>query len=309
VATTAYELLLDGAPAGEDLYGALSTIEVEENVDLPGAIRLHLPVDRTDAGDLTFVGDARLGPFAALAVVTRVEGGGAAAPECVFDGLVLAHKLHLDAGTANATLEVYGQDATWRMNLEEKTREWVDVTDAAVAETIFGDYGITSHPDNASDDSPSHTEANHSLMQRGTDIQFLRNLARRNGKLCRVVCADQPGRWTGVFARPRLDGEPVAVLALNDPGGGTVDALDFSWDVARPSAVRTWQLLFNGAGAATGASGDADDPGLATLDARGLPDFAGRTMTVLLTAPVGDAGELDAAGAVAAARGGLVRPL
>jgi phage protein D len=218
-------------------------------------------------------------------------GGGASGPQCIFDGFVLSHKIHLETGTTNSTLAVWCQDMTWLMNLTEMTREWVDVTDAAVADSIFHDWGIKPSPDNAADDSPSHTEAGHSLMQRGSDIQFLRALARRNGKVCRVACADQPGKRTGFFAKPSLDGEPVATLALNDPEAWTIAALDLDWDVTRPTAVVARQALFTDA-AAAGVAADTSDSGLALLGDRSAADFSGLPMSVLLAAPVDDAGEL-----------------
>jgi len=72
---------------------------------------------------------------------------------------------------------------------------------------------------------------------------------------------------------------------------GTVSELNFDWDVTRPSEVKTRQALFNDDDE-NGASGDTDDSGLSLLEARSLKDFAGRTMTALLTAPVDDAQEL-----------------
>ena len=193
-------------------------------------------------------------------------------PQCIFDGYVLSHKLHLETGITASTLQVWGQDASWLMNLEEKVKEWVDVTDADVANAIFNDYGITPASDNADDDSPSHTEDGHSLMQRASDIQFLRSLARRNGKLCRVVCADKPGQRTGYFAKPKLDGDPVVTLTLNDPQTWTVDALDIEWDVTRPTAVMARQALFNDSDE-DGVSADTSDSGLALLDAQVWPLF------------------------------------
>jgi phage protein D len=210
----------------------------------------------------------------------------------VFDGLILQHRLHLETGAVKSELQVWGQDASWLMNLEEKSKEWVDVTDSAVAASVFGDYGISPAPENSDDDSPSHTESGHSLMQRGTDIQFLRQLARRNGKLCRVACASTPGQYTGYFVRASTDGDPVAALTLNDATAATVSALDFEWDVSRPSAVKASQALFND-DSPDGASGDTDDSGLAPLDQRSLADFAGRPVTMMLAAPVDDAGELS----------------
>src|SRR5713226_13787 len=152
---SSFRLLLDGNPADDTLYASLSSLEVEENVDLPGAIQLNLAVSNSSDGDLTFVNDSGLGPFANLAVVATPEGSDA---QCIFDGYVLSHKLHLETGTTASTLQVWGQDASWLMNLEEKVKEWVDVTDADVANAIFNDpaYGITPSPDNTDDASPSH---------------------------------------------------------------------------------------------------------------------------------------------------------
>ncbi len=284
-----YRLILNGTAADSTLYGDLALLEVEENADLPGAIQLNLPVSRSEAGDLTYVNDDRLQPFANLAVVATAEGK---PDECIFDGYVLAHKLHLETGVTNAALQVWGQDASWLMNLEEKVREWVNVTDASVANTLFGEYGFSPSPDNTEDDSPSHTEDGHSLMQRTSDIQFLRNLARRNGKLCRVACSTTPGQRIGYFAKPKLAGNPVVTLTLNDPVTWVINALDLDWDVTRPSAVKASQALFNDS-SEDGISVETDDAGLNLLDDRSLTSFAGRPMTVLLTTPVDDAGELE----------------
>lgn len=288
MAASSFQLLMDGTAADDAFYPGLASLEVEENIDLPGAIQLRLSVGNSEDGDLTFVNDSRLRPFTNLAVVVTPEGQSG---QCIFDGYVLSHKLHLDRGTTASTLQVWGQDASWLMNLEEKVKEWVDVTDADVAGAIFGDYGITPSSDNSTDDSPSHTESGHSLMQRASDIQFLRSLARRNGKLCWIACAEQAGQRTGYFIKPNLDGEPVATISLNDPEAPNVGALDFEWDVGRPSAVKARQALFNDS-SPDGVSADTSDSGLTALDERGLADFAGREMSVLLTAPVDDGGEL-----------------
>lgn len=285
---TSFQLLLGGELVDDELYGVMGEVQVEENADLPGAVQFTLPVTASEEGDLTYVGDRRFAPFADLAVVATVEGQSS---ECIFEGVVLSHKLHLEPGITSSTVQVWGQDASWRMNLEEKVHEWVDMTDAAVANAIFEDYGFRPAGENTEDDSPSHTEAGHTLMQRATDIQFLRNLARRNGKLCRVAGGSEAGDLVGYFAKPSLDGEPSITLRLNDPVECDVDAVDIEWDVMRPSTVQARQALFTDDDE-DGAGVDTADSGLDLLDERGLADFAGETMSVLLTAPVDDAGEL-----------------
>ena len=305
-----YQLFLGGQPADQDLVTLLTSLDVEESMDLPAAIQLDVPLSRSTGGDFTYINDASFAPMAAVAVVatpgsdsgleaangvagavSSTFGGLAATAQCIFDGYVLSQKIHLETGTTKSLLTVWGQDASWLMNTTEKVREWVDMTDADVAEAIFGEYGITPSLQNSNDDSPSHTEDGHSLMQRGSDIQFLRMLARRNGKLCRVACTDTPGQRTGYFAEPSLDGEPAVTISLNDPQNWTISTLDLEWDATRPTAVIARQALFSDANSA-GASADTSASGLTALGDRDLGDFVGQPMTVLLTAPVDDAGEL-----------------
>ncbi|MGO8855504.1 MAG: hypothetical protein ACLQO1_07310 [Steroidobacteraceae bacterium] len=275
-----------GGQTATDLDAHIAELEVEENADLPSAFSITLPVNVTSSGDYDTVSDPRLGPMSNIAVTAQAADG---ITHCLIDGYVLAQNIHLDTGTASSTVKVWGQDATWLMNVTEQVVEWVDVTDGDVANSIFGNYGITPDPANLDDDSPAHTEDTHSLMQRATDAQFLRMLARRNGKLFRVYCTDSPGERTGSFAQPSLDGAPAVVLTLNDAAAATVNAVDIAWDVMRPSSVLAREALFTDS-SSDGAGGTTSDSGLAALAATGLSDFAATTVTSILTATV-DTGE------------------
>jgi hypothetical protein len=277
-----------GGTAADDLAATFNELEVEESVDAPGAFSLTLPVNVTSTGDYDVVNDSRLAPLSNVAIVATASDGN---PQCLFDGYVLAQTAHLDTGTVASTLRVWGQDATWLMNTTEQVREWVDLTDGDVANSIFGDYGFSPDPTNLDDDSPAHTSDGATLMQRATDAQFLRLLARRNGKLFRVFCTDTPGVRTGYFALPSLDGEPAVNLTLNDATAATVDSVDITWDVLRPSANLAKQTLFTDSDA-DGTGGTTSDSGLTLLEAQGLSDFAGTTVTSLLTATVNDGEEL-----------------
>jgi hypothetical protein len=307
-----YSLLLNGQPADPSIYTLIASVEVEESMDLPAAVQITLPVSRATTGDITYVDDPRFAPLAPVAVVTSAGGSGAAgvaggaagavasalgggaappATQCIFDGYVLAQKVHLETGLTNSTICVWGQDACWLMNQTEKVKEWVDVTDSDVAAAIFGDYGITPSALNTQNDSPSHTEDTHSLMQRGSDIAFLRSLARRTGKVCRVACADKPGVRTGFFARPDLGGDPVTTITLNDPTNWTIRKIDLEWDATRPTAVVARTALFSDSDPG-GATGDTSDSGLTALGARPLASFTGQPTTVLLATAADSAGEL-----------------
>jgi len=281
---TTYQVLFNGTPADDSFYNQLTSLEVEENADLPGAIQLTLPVG-TANGDLTFVNDSRFAPFANIAVVVTPPQGSA---QCIFDGYVLTAKLHLERGIVASKLEIWGQDASWLMNIEEKVNEWVNVTDSDVAASIFGNYGFTPASENSQNDSPAYTDDGHSLMQRATDMAFLRSLARATGKLCRVTCADQAGVRTGYFAQPDLSGDPEFTLNLNDPDAWNVGPLDLEWDATRPTSVSAGQVFLDNSDASVSLS----DSGLTPLDAQTLADFSGQTNSVLLAAPADSSGEL-----------------
>lgn len=275
-----------GGQTATDFDAAIAAVEVEENADLPSAFSITLPVKVNANGDYDTVSDPRLGPLSNIAITAQASDG---VTHCLIDGYALSQNVHLDTGTASSTVKVWGQDATWLMNATEQVHEWVDVTDGAVANSIFGTYGFTSDPANLQNDSPAHTEDTHSLMQRATDAQFLRMLARRNGKLFRVFCTDTPGQRTGSFARPSLDGDPVTILTLNDAAAATVSAVDIAWDVMRPSSVLAREALFTD-NDSQGAGGTTTDSGLTPLGAQTLAAFATTPVTSLLTTIV-DTGE------------------
>lgn len=284
------QLTVGGTPVPDAFYDAVKQMEIEESSDQPGALLLQLPVNRTSAGDLQFVGDGSFEPMTNLTLTVTPATQGSPA-QCVFDGYVLAWRLHLDRASTSSTIEILAHDASWLMNIDDHVTEWSGHTDGEVANAIFGTYGFTPADGNTDSDSPSHTPDGHSLFQRATDLQFLRGLARRGGKLCRVACTQTPGGRTGYFVTPAVDGQPAATISLLDPDSWTVENLDFDWDVMRPTEVDSSQVDLTQS-ADAGIDVAAFGSGLTPLDERDYPTYFGQSSTLLLTAPA-DVPELD----------------
>lgn len=259
---------LQAAPAA--FYPLVASLEVEENADLPGAFQLTLPIaihGAPGAEDLTVVGDDRWRPYARIAVVVTPDGG---ADACIFDGYVLSHKVHVDPGTTASSLRIWGQDVSCIMNLKDVVKHWGTKKDWEIANTIFQDtYSFDPAPANADNHAPDHPESGNPIMQRATDAQFLRDRARRAGKLFRVCCDGTAGKNTGYFVTPDLRASPAVKLVLNPPAKATIGALDFEWDVARPSHVLAQVLLAKGKPEEV----DSDASGLPLLDRRSLAEF------------------------------------
>ena len=94
------------------------------------------------------------------------------------------------------------------MNLEEKVTPWPNLPDSAIATAIFGQHAIVPQVDPT---SPVLTEPEGTTIQRGTDIRFLRRLARRNGFDCYVQPEPIRASTSGTSTR-QLAGMPQAVL-------------------------------------------------------------------------------------------------
>ncbi len=288
--TVAVQLGVGGSPVPSPLYDAIQALEVQESSQEPDTLLLTLPVNRTSAGDLQFVGDGTFEPMTNVTLTVTPSASGAS-PQCVFDGYVLSWHLHLDRTSGGSRIEIWAQDASWLMNVDDKVVEWSGQTEGEVANAIFGTYGFTPADGNTDSDSPSHTPDDHTLLQRATDLQFLRGLARRGGRLCRVACTDTPGSRTGYFVLPDLSSSPAATISFVDPDAWTVDSLDFEWDALRPTEVDTAGVDLTQS-SSSGSDVSADSSGLNPLDQRDLATYLGQSSTLLLTAPA-DLPELD----------------
>jgi hypothetical protein len=282
------QLALGGTPVTTDFYNAIELLEVEENADRPDALMMRVPVNRTSGGDLQYVGDGTFEPYTNITLTVTPPSQ---PTQCIFDGYALSWKLHLDRAGSVSTLDVWAQDASWLMNISDSVQEWPGMTDGQVANQIFQSYGFTPDPSNTDDDSPVHDPDDHSLFQRSTDLQFLRGLARRNGKLCRVACTDTPGERTGYFVTPDVSGDPVTTITLSDPAAWSVDSLDFEWDVMRPAEVDASQLDLDSSDD-EGTAGDATDSGLSPLSTSATPTRDFPTYANVPTIPAGDSGTL-----------------
>jgi hypothetical protein len=260
---------------------------------------MRVPVNRTSAGDLQYVGDGTFEPYTNVTLTVTPPSQPA---QCIFDGYVLSWKLNLDRTGSTSTLDVWAHDASWLMNLSDTVQEWPGMTDGQVANQIFASYGFTPADANTDNDSPVHDPDDHSLFQRGTDLQFLRGLARRGGKLCRVACTDTPGERTGYFVTPDVSDSPSLTITLSDPNAWSVDSLEFEWDVMRPIEVDASQVDIDSS-SDEGVPGNATDSGLTPLSTpatptRDYPTYAnppsspsGGTGVLLLT-PTADVAEV-----------------
>ncbi len=225
-----YELLIGGAAAPPDLLPAVRRIEVEEHTGMAAILRLSLTTAVTEDGSGWLALDDELFPrFGGIAFSVTVGSDAAAR---LIDGKVVETRASFSADPGESTLDVVAIDDTVLMNLEEKLRPWPNMADSDIAEQIFGEYGLTPVVERT---EPTRSEDDVVPIQRGTDIQYLRMLAERNGYECYVAATPSGGE--GHFHPPRLDDSPQGVLTVNFGDATNVGAFSVVNDMLRPTTA------------------------------------------------------------------------
>jgi hypothetical protein len=232
VTEVSYELKIGGQAAPPELLASIVSLEVEDHADIADMLRLRLGIAvQEDGRAWTHVDSGMFDRLARIQVAAKVGDG---QPEPLIDAYVVDVRTAMSNEPGHSTLDVVAMDATVLMNLEEKVKAWPNMSDSAIAQSIFGDHGLTPDVD---DTQPTRQESDHTSMQRGTDMQFLRQLARRNGFECYVE-AGSGGNSVAHFHAPRLDESPQDALNVNLGMETNVDSFSARFDMLKPAQAK-----------------------------------------------------------------------
>lgn len=186
-----------------DLYNDLVSLEVELDDELASMFRLRLALLLKQDGAWTYLDDERFRVWKKVVITAGLESD---AQELI-SGYITHLKPDFDPGPSQCVLDVWGMDASVLMDREDKLKDWPNKKDSDIASEIFRDlYGLTPEVE---DTEVTHDEAISTVIQRETDIQFLKRLALRNGYECYVEGS------TGFFRTPQVETTPQPVLAVH----------------------------------------------------------------------------------------------
>jgi phage protein D len=178
------------------------SLEVELDNELASLFRLRLAIRRQPNGAWTYVDDERFQVWKPL----TIHAGFETAADELLSGYITHIKPDFQRDPAYCTVEIWGMDGSVLMDREEKLRAWPQAKDSAIATQLFSLYGLSPVVVKT---PVAHDETVSTIIQRETDMQFLKRLALRNGYECYV------DGTTGFFAPPRLRGTPQPLLAVH----------------------------------------------------------------------------------------------
>jgi hypothetical protein len=213
----------------DDIYPDILGMEVEHDDQLANMFRFRLPM-RLEDGVWTYLDDERLRVWKPVTIRAGFQDG----MEDLISGVITHVKPCFDPEPTESFLDIWGMDKSVLMDRREILKDWANKKDSDIAAEIFSAYGFTPEVE---DTGIVHDEAVSTIIQRETDMQFLKRLALRNGFDCYVDGS------TAYFCMPRLDDPPQPVLSCHfGPGDNTcITRLAIEVNAMTPANVAMFQ--------------------------------------------------------------------
>lgn len=234
-----FTLWIDGVPAGPDLLQALQQIEVEDHAEMADMMRLRISIGIGNAcSGWSVVDDDLFNRLTHLRVSVTI---GSRVTETLMNAYVVETNAAFSNSPGTSVLNVVAMDPTTLMDLEQKVKAWPNMSDSDIANAIFGapEYKFVPVVDST---SWRRQENDQTVIQRGSDIQFLRQLAQRNGFECFVETNGLTGAVEGHFHAPRLDRPSQGVLSVNMRDATNVNSFGARYDMMRPVTAQATNI-------------------------------------------------------------------
>jgi hypothetical protein len=228
-----YRLYFDGTAATREQLDQIETITIDQELDLAWEARLDIPMCTSKDGTWAGAEESFAAAFARIRVEIKV-GDGSFVP--LIDGPVVGANTQMSTQPGQSMQTVIVQDDSVYLNRHEDVDRFDDKLDHEVAQELFD--RVSQITDTDIDDTPAPPAGSAVVVQRGTAMQLLRRLARRQGMHAYVLPGDQPGESVGAFKKlpTEPDGLPELVLLGESRNVATFHVQQNS---QRPSTVRT----------------------------------------------------------------------
>ncbi|MGH3774149.1 MAG: phage late control D family protein [Pseudonocardiaceae bacterium] len=214
------------------LYPDVIRVEVELDEELAAMFRIELSMQLEPDGTWRHLDDKRLTPWRHISIHVGFEDG----TEPLMSGYVTHVHSTFDRDLARCRLELWGMDGSALMDREERLRAWPDKKDSDIAKEILSGHGFTPE---VQDTAVIHNASVSTIVQRETDMQFLRRLALRNGFECFV-----DGKLAYFRAPPAAEAakDVQPLLAVHFGAETNVGWFTAQIDARSPSEIGMFQL-------------------------------------------------------------------
>jgi hypothetical protein len=293
-----FKLFLDGESATMEQLDKIDEIVVDQAIDRAWEARLKVPVCVNDDGKWDAEADAWMNVFTRIRVEVN-PGDGKFVP--LIDGPVVGLDSARSAYPGKSVVTVVVHDDSALLNREAKVEVKQGETDSELARQIFLDASLGGTPD-IEDTRAQPDETTAAAVRRGTPMQYLRELARRNRDFhAYVLPGRKPSQSIGCFKRFPTATDGLPDMALLGPDRN-VETFNVNHKAQNPCTVQAATLSIAHDSVKTSSSSYRD----ATLMGDQTPDAKNSNQATCLLPPgQTDRVDLDEATKGAAADSGF----
>jgi phage protein D len=227
MATAQFRLYFDNAPVEQAQIDKFTEIRIDQAIGLAAEAELDLPVSTDDTGAWSGQDDDFSAPFHRVRIEVQI-GDGDFVP--LIDGPMVAQRFALKAEPDDSQVTLVVHDDSVLLNRDEKVVVFEEKAASEIAQDLISEFGLTPQVDVTPPEGGALTRY---VVQRGTNMQLLRQLARRNGMWAYVKPGPLPGKSIGVFARPSFDPSGLPEILLLGPDRN-IDVFSVEFDALRP---------------------------------------------------------------------------
>lgn len=284
MAKTEYRVYLDNAPASAEQLARFTEIRIDQGIDIAAEAELDLPVGTDAAGLWAGVEEDFAQAFARIRIEVKVANAGFLP---LIDGPIVGNRYDMKAAPNQSTMTLVVQDDSVQLDRDEKVALFEDMATQDIVSSLFLDARLEADVDDAPDAGAALQRV---VVQRGTSMQLLRELARRYGMFAYVLPGESPGMSVGMFKRLRADAADLPeILLVGDKRN--VASFSAEFDALRPIRARAGSISLADRTVLTSETGEPVTTPLGDVPAHELT----QPVAMLLTRTREEQADLDAA--------------
>jgi phage protein D len=227
-----FRIYFDNQAADATRLDRFREVRVDQAIGLAAEAELEMEVALDRTGVWTDFTEDFIEPLRRVRVEAKTRPDADFVP--LIDGPVVGQRFELSGAPNESKLILVVHDDSALLNQEEAVELFENQTASDIAQQLFQNANLDTEVDSV---TASGAALERVIVQRGTPMQLLRELARRHGMFVFVKPGDNPGRSIGVFARPDLTATGLPELLLIG-AGRNVNRLTLEYNALRPVTAR-----------------------------------------------------------------------
>ncbi|MDC8757007.1 phage late control D family protein [Janthinobacterium fluminis] len=160
-------------------------------------------------------------------------------PQILIDGIITNHQVAPSNRPGESTLHVFGKDISVKLSLEEKNETYPNQPDSIIVTRLIAGYATLGLVPQVTPTTDVPIQIDRIPSQQGSDLDYIKELARRNGFVFYIEPTPIPGVNTAYWGIDNRIGMPQPALTMNMGADSNVDnPINFSYDALGPAQPR-----------------------------------------------------------------------